>query len=466
MIAAAGAFFADRFRRWIPDSFVFALLLTFMAGALALVVVDDVTPVGVLDAWQKGFWSLLAFGMQMVLILATGYAIAISPPAARVIDVLVARVRSPVLVYALVTGVGCLFSLVSWGWIVLTAVMARELAARVRGVDYRLLAACVYVSFLTWHGGLSGSIPLVLNTPDNFLITSGVLSATIPVARTIASPLNLVCNATLVLTLPLLMVLMRPRGDAVREMKDLRREKAGEREISVEEEARALRLPTRNLSDALNHSRAIQWLISAAGVWWLARHFRANGFDVNLNVMNVLFLMLGLLAHGTPARYVVAMQRACGNVSGIVLQFPFYAGIMGILQHTGLGSAIATALAAGASAATLPPLAFLIGGVVNLFIPSGGGEWAVVGPSLVEAARSLGATLPPDQLAGFVARVSMAVAYGDAWTNMIQPFWTLAFFPVIAAGVRLQARDIMGYTFVALLWSGVIFAACVTFLPI
>jgi len=466
MLASIGSFFADRFRRWLPDSFVFAILLTFVSGILALVVVDGTTPTGVLDAWQRGFWDLLKFGMQMVLILATGYAIAISPPATRVIDGLVSRVRSPILVYAIVTGVGCLFSLVSWGWIVLTAVMARELAVRVRGVDYRLLAACVYVSFLTWHGGLSGSIPLVMNTPDNFLIASGVLDATIPAARTLGSPMNLVCNALLVLTLPALMVLMRPRPDRVQEWSDLRDDGDSAGAMSVAQEADALRLPVRNLSDGLNHSRTVQLLISAAGLWWLIRHFLANGFDVNLNVMNVLFLVLGLLAHGTPARYAVAMKRACGNVSGIVLQFPFYAGIMGILLHTGLGSAVAAWLAGGATVTTFPAISFLVGGVVNLFVPSGGGEWAVVGPSLVEAARSLGAGMSPAELEGFLARISMATAYGDSWTNMIQPFWTLAFFAVIAAGVRLQARDIMGYTFVALLWSGVVFVFSVSFLPI
>lgn len=467
MLATLGGVFADRFRRWLPDSFVFALLLTVLSGALALILVDGTTPVRVIDAWQLGFWDLLKFGMQMVLILATGYAIAISPPAARLIDALVAPIRSPTVVYAMVVALGCGFALVSWGWIVLTAVLARELALRVRGVDYRLLAACVYVSFLPWHGGLSGSVPLVLNTPDNFLIAGGHLDEIIPTTLTLASPMNLICNALLVLTLPILMVLMRPAPDRVRELADLRDSATDPaRDLSVAEAADATRLDSPNLSDTLNHSRLVVLAVAALGVWWLARHFASAGFDVNLNVMNVLFLTLGLLAHGTPARYVEAMRRACGGVSGIILQFPFYAGIMGILQHTGLGSQMAAALADGASMGAFPLLAFFIGGVLNVFVPSGGGEWAVVGPSLMEAARELSSGLPAAEQTSFLARVAMSTAYGDAWTNMIQPFWTLAFFPVIAAGVRMQARDIMGYTFVALLWSGVVFGACVTWLPI
>jgi short-chain fatty acids transporter len=139
---------------------------------------------------------------------------------------------------------------------------------------------------------------------------------------------------------------------------------------------------------------------------------------------------------------------------------------MGIMIHTGLGSAIAGWIASSATVATYPFVAFITAGVVNLFVPSGGGEWAVVGSTIVEAAKNLGAAMPPDELTSFIARSSMAVAYGDAWTNMIQPFWTLAFFPIVAAGVRLQARDIMGYTFVAMLWSFFIYAITVTWLPV
>jgi len=181
--------------------------------------------------------------------------------------------------------------------------------------------------------------------------------------------------------------------------------------------------------------------------------------------MNFLFITFGMLFHKTPARYLVAMKRSCGNVSGIVLQFPFYAGIMGIMIYTGLGNAIALWIAGAATVGSYPIIAFLIGGIVNIFVPSGGGEWAVVGPTIVQAATTLGASMPVDQLTSYVARCSMAVAYGDAWTNMIQPFWTLAFFPVIAAGTKMQARDIMGYTFVALVASFFIFAICITWVP-
>jgi len=140
---------------------------------------------------------------------------------------------------------------------------------------------------------------------------------------------------------------------------------------------------------------------------------------------------------------------------------------MGIMIYTGLGKQVATSLAAATSPGSFPFVAFLTGGLLNIFVPSGGGEWAVVGQPITEAAKTVAANagMTAEATQAFIAKVAMAVGYGDSWTNMIQPFWTLAFFPIVAAGSSLQARDIMGYTFVALLWSFVIFSLGVTFLP-
>ncbi len=466
MLSSAGKFFADKFRRIIPESFIFAILLTFLAAILAMAWVDA-KPFGIIQSWYKGFWSLLAFAMQMVLILVTGYALAISPPITRFLDWLSTKVRTPVGVYLTVTGVGLIFNLISWGWIVLAAVLARELGRRVKGVDYRLLAACVYTTNIIWHGGLSGSIPLVINTPDNFLIKAGVLDSVIPTTITLLSPMNITVAVSLLIILPILMVMLKPKDEDVVEFDDMiEQEHKGAKEMSCSEEADALRLPDKNLSDFLNNNFVIQIVISLMGAWYLIWHFSTKGFDINLNIMNFLFIILGMICHKTPFRYLIAMKRACGNVSGIILQFPFYAGIMGIMIHTGLGKAMAMAIASVATVGTYPFISFLIGGFVNIFVPSGGGEWAVVGPTIVEAAKTLGASMTPDQLTSFIARNAMAVAYGDAWTNMIQPFWTLAFMPIIAAGTKMQARDFMGYTFIVLLCTFFVFAICVTWLPV
>jgi len=466
MIATFGRFFAEKFRRWVPDSFIFAIILTLIASVMALLFVGA-KPFAIVQSWYKGFWVLLAFAMQMILILVTGFAIAISPPAEKFLDWLSKKVKTPVAVYGVVTFAGLIFSMISWGWIVLTAVLAREMARRVKRVDYRLLAACVYSSNLGWHGGLSGSIPLVLNTPNNFLIQAKVLEMTIPTTITLLNPMNIVVNLSLLIALPVLMILMKPSDNHVTELADMvDEEHKAVRPMTVEEEANSLKLPDKNFSDALNSSVLLQLLIVIAGFWFLVHHFVTKGFDINLNIMNFLFIIVGMLAHKTPLRYLVAMKRSCSNISGIVLQFPFYAGIMGIMIHTGLGKAIAVWIAGFATLGSYPFIAFLIGGIVNIFVPSGGGEWAVIGQPILEAAKTLGASLPQEQFTAFLARSSMAVAYGDAWTNMIQPFWTLAFLPVMAAGTKMQARDIMGYTFVSLIVSFFIYAICVTWLPI
>jgi short-chain fatty acids transporter len=450
----------------LPDSFIFALILTLIAAVWALFSMD-VGPVKIAEAWYKGFWSLLSFAMQMVLILVTGYAIAISPIASRFIDWLAARINRPVAVYVTIIIAGQIFSLISWGWIVLTAVLARELAMRVKGVDYRLTAAAVYVTFLPWHGGLSGSIPLVINTPDNFLIKAGAMSEIIPTTLSLGSTMNIGINIALLLTLPVLFILMRPAEENIQTFDDLREGDAPAKPLSVEEEANSLCLPDRCLSDMLNASWIINLLIVLMGAYIIVAHFWSMGFDLNLNIMNFVFIILGMAAHKTPIRYVVAMKRACANVSGIILQFPFYAGIMGIMIHTGLGKQVATSLAAATSPDSFPFVAFLIGGFLNIFVPSGGGEWAVVGQPVVEAAKTVAANagLASDATQAFIAKVSMSVGYGDSWTNMIQPFWTLTFLPIVGAGSRLQARDIMGYTFVAMIWSFFIFTIGVTFLP-
>ena len=188
--------------------------------------------------------------------------------------------------------------------------LARELAARVKKVDYRLLTACVYVSFLPWHGGLSGSIPLTMNTPNNFLIAGGVVQSTIPTSFTLASSMNIVCGLLLLIILPILMILMIPGDNKIRSFDDLKEDGAQKKESSIAEEAGALKLPGKNLSDILNNSFIIQILISIAGLWYIIWHFLNRGFDLNLNIMNFIFIIAGLICHRTPARYAVAMKRS------------------------------------------------------------------------------------------------------------------------------------------------------------
>jgi len=451
MLAGIGRFFAEELKKWLPDSFVFALVLTLVTAVMAFFWLDaDVATIA--DSWYRGFWLLLEFGMQVVLILVTGYAIALSAPVARLIDWLATKLTRPGQIYVTLMLIGGVLTLVSWSWVVLVAVLGRELAKRVEGIDYAFLVGCIYMSSGPWVGGLSSSIPLLLNTPDNFLIEAGLVRGTIPISETLLSPLNLIILAFFTVFGPLVMFLLRPRGKHVVEMKELRIAGEPEQTRSVAEEARSLRLKVPAVSDKLNHAKVLQLLVAFFGLYYVIRYFLTRGFDINLEIMIFLFVIVGLIVHTEPIRYVVAMRRAAANISGIVFQYPFYAGIMGLMMFTGLGSEIARWLAGLVTLETLPLASFILGGAVNFSIPSAGGEWAVIGPALVESAAQLGTDLSPDQLDALIARIAMAVAYGESLTNLLQPFFLLVILPVLGAGVRVQARDVMGYVFLPFLF--------------
>jgi short-chain fatty acids transporter len=355
--------------------------------------------------------------------------------------------------------------LVSWGWMVLAAVLGRELAIRVRGVHYPFLIACAFFSTGSWVTGLSSSIPLLLNTPGNFLIEAGLLPTTIPVTETLGSPLNLSAMAVYLVFGTAVMWLLRPRDDVV-EIDDLRTGSIVEKGLTVAEEVETLRSDPPTPSDRLNSSTVLQLLLVAMGLAYIVLHFASRGFDLNLNIMIFIFLILGMLLHRTPIRYVVAMGRACSNISGIIYQYPFYAGIMGIMIATGLGKAMASWMASLVTLNTLPVAAFVLGGVVNFSIPSAGGEWAVIGPPLVEAVRELAGPVATGELNRHVARVAMAVAYGESLTNLLQPFYLLIILPVMGVGIRIQARDVVGYFFVPFLCLFTIIGLLVAFFPV
>jgi len=455
---------ADLVKRWLPDPFVFAVLLTIFTAATAMLWVGA-SPEQVLTGWYNGFWMLLEFGMQMVLIISTGYAIALSPLVARFIDRLALKIARPSTVYLAVLVGGFLLDLVSWGWMVLAAVLGRELAIRVRGVHFPYLIACAFFSSGSWVTGLSSSIPLLLNTPGNFLIEAGLLPTTIPVTETLGSPLNLTVMAVYLIVGPAVMYFLRPR-DTVVELDDLRTNPEVVKETTVAEDAEALKSSEPVASDKLNNSAIVQLVVVAMGLAYIVLHFARRGFDLNLNIMIFCFLIFGLLLHRTPIRYVVAMGRACSNISGIIFQYPFYAGIMGIMMATGLGKAIAVWMTSFVTLKTLPIAAFVLGGVVNFSIPSAGGEWAVIGPPLVEAVRELAGPVETGELNHQVARVAMAVAYGESLTNLLQPFYLLIILPIMGVGIRIQARDVVGYFFLPFLVLFTIIGLLVAFFPL
>ena len=241
------------------------------------------------------------------------------------------------------------------------------------------------------------------------------------------------------------MLLLIPKKNEGNELNDLIKDKTSIPSKSIIEEASLSISKEKSFSDRLNHSKVLQFLIYLMGLIFIIYYFTTNGFDINLNIVIFIFIILGLILHQNPKRYSVAMKRASSNVSGIIFQFPFYAGIMGIMIHTGLGSTFAKWIANHASIEFFPYISFLIGGVVNFAIPSGGGEFAVIGPSLLEAAKEIAVGLPLDQVTELISKTSLAIAYGESLTNLLQPFYLLIVLPVMGAGTYIEARDVMGY---------------------
>jgi short-chain fatty acids transporter len=350
--------------------------------------------------------------------------------------------KTPGQAIILVTTISAMACWVNWGFgLVVGAIFAREIAARVKGVDYRLLIASAYSGFLFWHAGLSGSIPLSIAGGANIsTVTNGAVTAPIPTSDTIFSAMNLTILAVMFVTIPLLNRLMHPAPqDTITIDAELLEETKAE-----EVKDRADMSP----AERLESSRVLSLLLGAMGFAYIIYYFVTNGFALNLNIVNFTFLFSAVLLHGTPKSLLSSISQGARNCSGILLQFPFYAGIMGMMTATGdSGASLAGVISQGfvsiSNETTFPLFTFLSAGIVNFFVPSGGGQWAVQAPIMMPAGAALGVD---------AAKTAMAIAWGDAWTNMIQPFWAL---PALAIAC-LGAKDVMGFCLMALIGSGVI----------
>ena len=463
MLTKLGQKFTDGFTKYMPSAYVFALILTLLTGIFALLFTES-KPIQVLEGWYEGFWNLLSFGMQIVLIIITAYCIAQSPLVKKGIDRLSKWIKTPTQVYLIIIALGSLLSLISFGMVVVTAILGRELALRIKGIHYPFLVACVYFSFNGWVCGLSSSIALLLNTENNFLIESGVLNETISTHYSLGSSLNLAMIALFVVVAPFLIWILYPKSYTGKELKDLQKSLDDE-ESSVKHEALSYKLPFKAVSDALNNAGWLQIGVALLGVIYIVYHFVTKGFDLNFNIMIFIFLIVGMLLHITPIRYSIAMKRASSNISGILFQYPFYAGIMGIMMASGLGEKISNVLISIATPESYAFISYLTGGIINFAIPSAGGEFAVIGPSIISMVQEIGANLSPTETTAMIARASMSVAYGESLSNLLQPFFLLIVFPVMGKGIKIQARDVIGYLFIPFVVLFVIQALMVTYIP-
>ena len=434
MLSRASKPFVKLVERYLPDPYIFVLLLTLVTFAFASSIQNQ-SILTTVQQWGDGFWGLLTFSMQMLLVLVTGFMLACTPLVKAILERLASVAKKPGSAIVLVTLVSLIASWINWGFgLVVGALFAKALAKNV-SVDYRLLVASAYSGFIVWHGGLAGSVPLTIATPGHFSEAQiGVIST----SETIFSSFNLLLLALMFVIIPLVNRLMLPPDsesvivDSAKLQDDALPPATNERPV-----------------DKLENSKVLGLLVGFAGLAYLTNYFIEGG-GLNLNAVNTLFLFLAIVLHGTPRNVLHSLQQAVQGGSGIVIQFPFYAGIMAVMVQSGLAQTMSQWLISFASAESLPVWSFVSAGVVNIFVPSGGGQWAVQAPVILPAAAELGAE---------INRVAMAVAWGDAWTNLIQPFWAL---PVLAIA-GLKAKDIMGFCLVQLIVTGVIISLVLRF---
>ena len=438
MLRKLASVFTYIMRHYLPDAYLFAILLTFLASILALIFTDT-GYVKLISVWGVGIYGIIAFAMQMILILITGHALALTPPVNGFLRWVAGAGTTPIRAGMIVSFVAGICCWINWGFgLIVGGLLALEVAKRTRKVDYPYLIGAAYSGFVVWHQGLSGSIPLVIATSkhaQNFI--EKMTGSIVPISQSVFPLFNIVPAIIIILTLPILFAMIHPKED---EVKTISEEKLKDLTSEVPKVERPEN-PT--LADSIDHSYTINMIFGAMGLSYLIWHFSTKGFDLNLNVVIFIFFIVGVILHGKPINYIKAINIAIKGAGGIALQFPLYGGIQGIMIGTGLAKVIAGWFVAISSYQTFYMLQFFAAGIINMFIPSGGGQWAAQGPITMEAAKMMG--IDP-------VKSAMMVAWGDQWTNMIQPFWAL---PLLGLA-RLSARDIMGYTTMTLIWSGIV----------
>ena len=487
----------------MPSPFLFAILLSYIVFVAGMVLTAS-GPFELVGYWYDGFWAFLTFSMQMVLILMTGFVVAYHPRVNAGLQRLTRLPDNGKQAVVLVAVVTMALGWVHWGLsLILGAIFAREMGktAHEEGIDVHYPVLCVagYMGLgLTWHWGLSGSAPLLIATEGNEFIQQGILDTVVPASQTIFHPYALVLTAASIVYATIVLYLLTPSGGRARgithyvaedELFDTVVDGGGERiddsrassdlqsdggetsdvsRTSSERRSNGGVEETGGAEDAvesspdpgdepsvpaerINTSRILGGIIALTGVLMVVWQFLQAGIDaLGLNIVNFGFLMIGILIYLRPQEYRDQFGEAATAAAGIILLFPFFAGIQGMMASSGLAELMAETLIDVSTPATYPVIAWLAGSVVNLFAPSGGGEWIILGPSIIQAAQDLGVP---------VGQATIAYAVGDAHTNLLNPFWAL---PLLAiTGIR--AREMFGYG-IAMLLALIPFLAIILFI--
>jgi short-chain fatty acids transporter len=425
--------------RYYPDAFIFVITLSIITFISALFLTDATITSTVL-AWGDGLPMLFKFTAQITIIMVGAHALAHTEPVQKFLIRIGQLPKSAHQAYSLVAFTAGVASLCAWSFgLIIGAIVARSVASECSKkpfkIHYPLLVASAYSGYVIWHMGYSSSSALFVATPGHLL--EGRVGV-IPVTETILSPINIVLALIGLATITIVCPLMRPKEEDAIEIDSSLLNENNKKPVGDKVKLTFI--------EKVENNRILSTFLAVALLTYIIITYSQKGFSLTLDIVSWTFLAFGLLLASSPMHYIKLVNKAAGTVGPIILQYPFYSGIMGILAATGLMKVITDWIVSISTPETLGFFAFLSGGLVNMFVPSGGGQWAVQGPIMIEAALSLGVN---------PAVVVLGVAYGDQWSNMIQPFWTI---PVLAIA-GLHMRQILGYTFVIFLITGIIYGS-------
>ncbi len=417
--------------KWMPNPYLFAIILTFITFLLGIVFAQQ-GPIEMVDHWGEGFWDLHNFAMQMVLVLVTGYVLAYHRLTRKLIMGLARLPKNGGQAVVMVALVAMILSWINWGLgLIVGAIIARETGRQAYfnniKVHYPLLCTAGYMGLgLTWHWGLSGSAPL-LSATDGHVFQD--LIDIIPAGETIFSGYGLALSVLSLIYASVIIYFLSPKSEEKIRGIDYYVPEAIEK---ADEEDEAKKEKFDSIAEKIDNSKILGGLLALMGIIYIIRYFFIKGEGLNIDIVNFCFLFIGLALYTSPKSYLENFYTAVKSAAGIILQFPFYAGIMGMISLSGLGVIMAGWLVDISTPGTFPIISWLTAGLANLFVPSGGGEWSVVGETILRAAQDL--NVP-------IGKTIMAYSVGDAWTNLFQPFWAIPLLGITG----IKARHMFGY---------------------
>ena len=432
-------------KNFLPAPFTIAVLLSLVTFLLAFFISDNKSEGShvfeILSYWEKGLWDskMTVFAMQMMLMLVLGHSLALSRPIKKLINKATYFCSSSERAAAIITFSTLLVSLFNWGLgLIFGAIFARKVGEHATRnnikINYPLVGAAGYSGMMVWHGGISGSAPIKIAEEGHFLQEKiGIISQ----SQTVFSLMNIYISIALLIILPITMYLIGKKSQSST-INLIEEEK--------EESSKPLKITG---AEKLDHSKIIAYLFG--GIILIFSIYKALLIPdvvslkfITPNFINLLLIALCIIMHQNFYNFLMAIDKAIRGASGILIQFPLYFGIMGIMKYSGMIEIMSDFFIEISTKQTFPILTFLSAGIVNIFVPSGGGQWAIQGPIIVESAMKIGASIP---------KAIMSLAYGDQITNMLQPFWALPLLGITG----LKAKEILPYTLILMLVGTCIF---------